>query len=173
LLAFFGTDTIGGKSFGPRLLLPLVPILAVAAWQSIVEYVRASSWLDRAIGCLALALVAGTLAIHLGAAIPAYAGRSADDGATVKYLRGAAAPIVVADDFATAQLLLPLYFQKVLFLADSQPLADDLAATLLRQQFAHVVLVSRRAPDAQFDLPGYHRISSVMVGRMTVEEWHR
>lgn len=173
LLALFGTDTIGGKSFGPRLLLPLVPILAVGAWQAINEYLRARSWIDRWTGRLGLALVGVALAIHLGAGMRAYAGRSADDGATVKFLRDSRAAIVVADDPATAQLLLPLYFQKVMFLVDSQPLADELAAALSRQQFIQFAVVSRRSPAARFDLPGFHKISSSDVGRMTVEEWHR
>lgn len=173
LLALLGTDTIGGKSFGPRLLLPLAPILAVPAWQAITEYLRAASWIDRWTGRVGLALVGVTLASHLGAAIPAYAGRSDDDGAMVKVLRDSSAPIVVCDDPAAAQLLLPLYFQKVMFLVDTQPLADELAAALSRQQFAHFAVVSRRSPDARFDLPGYHKVSSTDVGRMTVEEWHR
>jgi hypothetical protein len=173
LLALLGTDTIGGKSFGPRLLLPLAPILAVAAWLAITEYLRAPSWIDRWTGRAGLALVGVAFAIHLGAAIPAYARRSDFDGATVKALRDSAAPIVVSDDPAAAQLVLPLYFQKVMFLADTQSLADELAAALSRQQFVHFAVVSRRAPEARFDMPGYHKISSTDVGRMTVEEWHR
>jgi len=103
----------------------------------------------------------------------AYAGRSGDDGATVRSLRESAATIVVADDAATAQLLLPLYFQKVMFLADSQALAAELAAALSRQQFSNFAMVSRRAPESRLDMPGYQKISSTDVGRMTIEEWHR
>ena len=81
--------------------------------------------------------------------------------------------IVVADDYATAQLLLPLYFQKTIFLADSQPLMDKLAGTLGRQQFGYLVLVSRRPSADDFVLPGYRRLSSTEVGRTRIEEWRR
>ncbi|MGE5360279.1 MAG: hypothetical protein ACM3NQ_14785, partial [Bacteroidales bacterium] len=172
-LAFLGTDTIGGKSLGPRLLLPLLPLLTVAAWQAIVEYLRAPVLLDRWTGRLGLVMAGCALAMHLGATIPAYAYRSAGDGATMEWLRHSPAAIVVADDYATAQLLLPLYFQKTIFLADSQPLVDKLADALGRQQFNYLVLVSRRPSQDRFALPGYRQLSSTEVGRARIEEWRR
>ena len=172
-LAFVGADTPGGKSLGPRLLLPLLPLLAVAAWQSILQHLRAPASVDRWMGRIGLTLAALAVAIHLGSTIPAYAGRSAEDGAALKSLRTSATRIVIADDPFTAQLLLPLYYKKVILLADSQPLASELAASLGRQRFGNVLLVSRRPPDRRLDLPGYRRTASTDVGRMTVEEWHR
>ncbi len=172
-LAILTTDTAGGKSLGPRLLLPVLPILVVAAWESIVEYLRAPVRLDRWAGRLGLALVACALVMHVAVTIPAYVGRSAGDGAAVQQLRTSPIPIVITDDYATAQLVLPLYFQKAMFLADSQALANDLAATLSRQQFGQLMVISRRPPEARFDLPGFRRSASTIVGRMTIEEWHR
>jgi hypothetical protein len=172
-LAFVGADTTGGKSLGPRLLLPLLPLLAVAAWQSIVQHLRSPASGDRWVGRMGLMLVALAVAVHVGSTIPAYARRSAEDGAAVQWVRAAAAKIVIADDPFTAQLLLPLHYKKVILLADSQPLASELAATLLRQRFSQVLVVSRRPPDRRFGLPGYRLTASADVGRMTVEQWHR
>jgi hypothetical protein len=172
-LALVGADTTGGKSLGPRLLLPLLPLLAVAAWQSILQHLRSPESGDRWAGRMGLLLVALAVAVHLGGTIPAYARRSAEDGAALKSVRASAPKIVIADDPFTAQLLLPLHYRKVILLADSQPLANELAATLLGQRFSHVLVVSRRPPDRRFGLPGYRRTASTDVGRMTVEEWHR
>ena len=49
-LAFGGADTTGGKGLGPRLLLPLFPMLTVAAIAAIREYLRAAVPLERWIG---------------------------------------------------------------------------------------------------------------------------
>ena len=124
-------------------------------------------------GLMGLALAALAVAIHLGSTIPAYARRSAEDGAALKSLRKSATRIVIADDPFTAQLLLPLYYKKIILLADSQPLASELAAALGRQRFGDALLVSRRPPDQRLNLPGYRRTASTDVGRMTVEEWRR
>ena len=47
LIAFAGVDTSGGKSLGPRLLLPLLPLLSVSAVMVIAAYLRSSSRVDR------------------------------------------------------------------------------------------------------------------------------
>ena len=69
LLAFVGVDTTGGKSLGPRLLLPLLPLLAVAAVGSIVSYLRAETRVERLAGRLGVALVAIAVTIHLGGTV--------------------------------------------------------------------------------------------------------
>lgn len=173
LLAFFATDTDGGKSLGPRLLLPLLPLLTAAAWSAIADYLRAPASLDRWAGRLGVVLVACALAMQVGSTIPAYRYRSNEDGQAVQWLRASPAPIVVADDYATAQLLLPLSRRKPIFLADSQALLDRLAASLQQQQFGYLVLVSRRPGEARFTLPGYRRTTETGVGRMRMEEWRR
>jgi hypothetical protein len=109
----------------------------------------------------------------VGGTIPAYARRSAEDGASVKVLRDSSVKVVVADDPFTALLLLPLYHKKVILLADTQPLADELAASLARQRFGSLLVVSRRPPDQRLGLPGYRRTASSDVGRIAVEEWRR
>jgi hypothetical protein len=42
-LAFAGADTTGGKSLGPRLLLPIMPLLAIVAIGTLVRYLTAKS----------------------------------------------------------------------------------------------------------------------------------
>jgi hypothetical protein len=172
LLAFAGADTSGGKALGPRLLLPLLPLLTVAAWQGIVRHLHAPRPIDRWIGRLGLTLVVAAFAVQLGSTIPAYARRSAEEGAAVQYLRADEDTIIVADDPFTAQLLLPLYYRKIILLADSPPLADALGAMLARQSFSSALVVSRD-PQPRIGLPGYRRMASASVGRMVIEHWHR
>ena len=44
---YWSHDTTGGKSLGPRLLLPLFPMLTVASIESIRDYLRAPGRTDR------------------------------------------------------------------------------------------------------------------------------
>ena len=64
-LAYAGVDTTGGKSLGPRLLLPLFPMLTVASIASIRDYLGAAARTDRWIGHIGVLLVAMTAAIHM------------------------------------------------------------------------------------------------------------
>src|SRR4029079_9864472 len=47
VLAFLGMDTSGGKSLGPRLLLPLVPLLGASAIAVILGYVESPKTMNR------------------------------------------------------------------------------------------------------------------------------
>jgi hypothetical protein len=172
VLAFAGTDTSGGKSLGPRLLLPLLPLLAVSAWQGISLHLRSPAPGDHTVGRLGLVLVALSLVIHLTGTIPAYGERSRDDGSVVKYLRASNEQLIVLDDPFTAQLMLLLYYEKSLLLADTQVLANDLAGKLIASRF-HSVLVVSRDPYNTIVLPGFEKTDRQAVGRMFVREWRR
>ena len=112
-------DTSGGKSLGPRLLLPLLPLLSVSAIVTIASYLRSPARVDRAVGWVGVALVVTAVAIHLGGTIPAYRQRNADDALAIRAAASSSERVVVADDMFTAQLLFPLYHRKIVFLADT------------------------------------------------------
>ena len=46
-VAYAGVDTSGGKSLGPRLLLPLLPLLSVSAVTIVASYLRSAFAIDR------------------------------------------------------------------------------------------------------------------------------
>ena len=171
MIAFAGVDTSGGKSLGPRLLLPLVPLLATAAIVQIRAYARGASVVQRATGWMGVALCVLAVALHLGGAVPAYYGRNVEDGAALLVAKTAREPILVADDPFTAQLFLPLYYQKILLLADTHEKSGAIARALVdRREGGGVLLVSRfPAPAVRLDPLQVQEIWR--IGRMTLQYW--
>lgn len=171
VIAFAGVDTSGGKSLGPRLLLPVIPLLATAAIVQIRAYTRGHSVVQRVTGWMGIGLCALALALHLGGAMRAYYVRNAEDGAAVLIARAAREPILVADDPFTAQLFLPLYYQKILLLADTHEKSGAIARALAdRPESGGVLLVSRfPAPAVRLDPLQVQEIWR--IGRMTLQYW--
>jgi hypothetical protein len=172
VLAFAGVDTTGGKSLGPRLLLPIVPLVTVSAIIGIASYVTASAVVDRLLGWAGVALVAAALAIHIGGTIPAYKYRNTDDSSAVRAAGGAPDRIVVADDMYTAQLLFPLYDKKIILLADTVESGQRLGAVLAAGQIGSAVLVSRNLEPVVM-LPPMRLDRSEQRGRTVLQYWRR
>lgn len=170
-LAFAGVDTTGGKSLGPRLLLPLFPILTVAAMASIRDHLRAPTRTDRWIGALGVMLVTMTLVMHAAGTIPAYVARNRDDGAAIQAVAAAPERIVVSDDMFTAQLLMPLYFRKIILLADRADLAAALGDTMTAERIGGVMLVARGEPRVRLD--PLQMTAAEQKGRFVIQHWSR
>jgi hypothetical protein len=79
--------------------------------------------------------------------------------------------IVVSDDMFTAQILMPLYFRKVLYLADSPAMARDLAQRLDRARMGSVLFVSREEPE--FSLAPLRLDRVERRGRFILQHWTR
>ena len=171
-LAYAGVDTSGGKSLGPRLLLPLFPLLTVASLTSIRDYLGARARTDRWVGYLGILLVTMTAVIHLCGTVPAYVVRNRADGAAMSAVASAPERIIVADDMFTAQLLMPLYFRKIILLADTPGLASQLGAKIEEQRVAGVVLVSRGDPPSAALAP-LHLANVEKQGRFVLQHWTR
>jgi hypothetical protein len=171
-IAYAGVDTTGGKGLGPRLLFPLFPLLAVAAVAAIREYAQADDRVDRWIGRVGVALVLISVAIHVSGTIPAYVARNGDDGSAVSAIASSRERVVVADDVFTAQLMFPLYYRKIILLADNPELGARLGALLSEQHVLDAIVVSRSVEPA-VELSPLRRVSVEHRGRMVVEHWQR
>ena len=171
-IAYAGVDTTGGKGLGPRLLFPLFPLLAVAAVAAIREYAQADDRVDRWIGRVGVGLVLISVAIHVSGTIPAYVARNRDDGSAVSAIASSRERVVVADDVFTAQLMFPLYYRKIILLADNPELGARLGALLSEQHVLDAIVVSRSVEPA-VELSPLRRISVEHRGRMVVEHWQR
>jgi hypothetical protein len=171
-IAYAGVDTTGGKALGPRLLFPLFPLLAVAAIPTIREYVGADGRVDRWVGRVGVALVFVSVAIHVSGTIPAYVARNRDDGSAVAAIASSPERVVVADDVFTAQLMFPLYYRKIVLLADNPGLGARLGAMLSDQHVGDAIVVSRSVTPA-VELNPLRRVSVERKGRMVVEHWQR
>jgi hypothetical protein len=172
VLAFAGVDTTGGKSLGPRLLLPLVPLLTAAAVIRHAQYRQSAGRSNVLIGHAGSVLATLAVVLHLGGTIPAYIERNKQDASTV--LRVAAAPerIVVADDPFTAQLLFPLYYEKMIYLADTPERAVRVGRLLAASEEQRAIVVTRD-PIPALTLAPFHLDRGERVGRMIVQYWMR
>jgi hypothetical protein len=171
--AIITADTAGGKSLGPRHLLPLVPLLTVAAWQAIMAYhdTGRHSRVHRLIGLSGFGLVVVSIALQLACMVPPYARQNRGDQAAMQAIRRSPERVLVADDAVAAQLAMPLYFKKVLFLADSPPLTSDLSGLLHQARVPAVLLISRRRGREVTSLAPYRLVESTDYGRLVVERW--
>lgn len=172
LVALAGADTTGGKGLGPRLLLPLLPILAVAAVTRIGSYVRSASRADRWTGRAGMVLVAMALVMHVYGTTRAYYLRNRDDAKVVQGVAASPERIVVADDPYTAQLLFPLYYRKIILLAETPESAAALAAMMAAERVPAALLVSRRS-DPAVALTALNRNRLERRGRMFITYWSR
>ena len=171
LLAYGGVDTTGGKGLGPRLLLPLFPMMAVASVSSIRDYLSAPAPIERAMGAFGALLVVVALVVHSAGTIPVYVGRNREDASAMMAVKASPEQIVVSDDVFTAQLLMPLYFQKVLYVAEVPALARDLAERLDRARMGSVLLVSRDEPRLGLAPLRLDRVER--RGRFVIQHWTR
>jgi hypothetical protein len=172
IVAFAGVDTTGGKSLGPRLLLPLVPLLTAAAAIRHAQYRHTMGGNTALIGHAGVGLLALAVVLHMGGTIPAYIERNEQDAKTV--LRVAAAPerIVVSDDPFTVQLLFPLYYEKMIYLADTPERAARIGPLLAASEEHRAIFVTRD-PVPWLRLAPFHLDRGERVGRMIVQYWMR
>ena len=80
--------------------------------------------------------------------------------------------VVIADDMFTAQQLLPLYYRRVILLADTPLLGAQLADVLAANHIKGALVVSR-STDPRTSLAPFTRVDTVQRGRFKGETWRR
>jgi len=172
VLAFLGMDTSGGKSLGPRLLLPLVPLMGASAVVVILGYLKSPRTLNRVVGACGAVLIAASLAIHVGSTVPAWIERTRQDADRLNAIADAGQHVLVADDMFTAQQLLPLYYRRIILLADNERQGAALGAALDREKIPSVLLVSRN-PNPEIALPPLQAVWTSVRYRFLIQVWRR
>jgi hypothetical protein len=172
--AIFGLNTIGGKSFGPRLLFPMLPLLTVAATQSIVAWLQRyrESRVDGAVGAIGLVLVATSVVMQFAVALPAWAARNHSDYRTIAGVTAGLDGIVVVDHVSGVQMTAPFYFERVVFLTTSQRAADAVSGLLVRARVGAFSVLSRGEQES-LTFPGFARENEVREGRLVRQRWRR
>ena len=172
--AFVGLNTIGGKSFGPRLLFPLLPLLTVAAVESMAAWtarMRASR-VDGLVGVVGLVMVAASVVMQFGVALPAWAARNELDAQAIARVAETRDTIVVIDHPSAVQLTGPFYFDRVVFLAAGGPAAQRMAARLDAARVTTFAVLSRfEQPPLTFKPFGLE--SETRDGRLVSQRWRR
>jgi hypothetical protein len=174
IVAVVGLNTAGGKSLGPRLLMPIIPLLVVAACESIVSWTAQFRLrrLDGLVGLTGVFLIVAAAVIELGGTIRAYVGRVDGDRAAVTALAEAREEVIVLDDPFLLQAVAPLYFERVVLLTVDQQAARSLAEQLDAARIRRFLLVSRTTSPslrfAPFTLAAERRES-----RLVVQSWRR
>jgi len=174
LLMFPVLNTAGGKSLGPRLLLPVIVLLAVASWEVLARWADAGK---RQVTAAALALslaclLACSVVNQVGGTIPALAGWSRETVAALEDVRRGDPPAVIVTSTFLMQLVAPDYFDRMYFFVGSQADAADLAARLAGAHINHFA-VAARPEDPLFQFPGYALADAQPGGRVTVQLWRR
>lgn len=171
-LAFLGMDTSGGKSLGPRLLLPLVPLMGASAIVVILGYLQSPKLMNRLVGACGAALIAASMAIHVGSTLPAWIERTRQDADRLNAIADADQHVLVADDMFTAQQLLPLYYRRIILLADDGQEGAALGAALEREKIPSVLLVSRNL-NPETALPPLQPVWTSARFRFLIQVWRR
>jgi len=174
VVTFLTINTAGGKPLGPRMLMPIIPLLALAAWESIVVWTRQlhERWADGAVGLLGLGLVAVSMLIEAGSTIPAFVLRNRSDYASVQRLSAERSRVIVIDNAFAIQLLTPLYRTHVVLLAQNAARASELATRLYAARVRSFTLLSRSQQPALTFAP-YIRACEFRDGRLVVQQWQR
>ncbi len=172
VLAWLGVDTTGGKALGPRLLLPLLPLVAASAVVSIRGYLSSGLPLNRIIGACGAVLIGASLVIHLGSTLPAWVERTREDAQRLAAIVASDQRILVADDMYTAQQLLQLYYRRIILLADGFERGAQLGTVLDRQHVPSVLVVSRRVTPRTL-LPPLQAVWTSAQYRYLIQIWRR
>jgi hypothetical protein len=175
LLTLLSLSTTGGKGLGPRLTMSLWPLLAAAALEGLDSWRRwaGTAWVRRPIVWGGGLLIAGSLVMELGVALPALAVRSHEDQDALELIRQIPDRVVVLDDDVLMQLVGPEYFgREVLFVARPElwgPLGDALAA----DGQTRLLVISRQPLRDSTKIAPFRFAESWTVSRYWVGRWVR
>ena len=175
LLTLLSLSTTGGKGLGPRLTMSLWPLLAAAALEGLDSWRRwaGTAWVRQPIVWGGGLLIAGSMVMELGVALPALAMRSHEDQEALALIRQIPDRVVVLDDDNLMQLMGPDYFTREVLFVAREDLWLRLGEALAADGEMRLLVISRRQPRDATMIPPFRFAESWSVSRYWVGRWVR
>jgi hypothetical protein len=174
LVAVLTTNTSGGKPLGPRLLLPIWPLLAAAAWQGIRGHALAggTSLSHRVLAGGGAALVLAGFIINAVLLMPLYRAAEADALGAARYLAQTAEEVIVMGSPFAIDPVIAVYPSRSVMLASSIEDAHEIARRLHEGRIRRFLFVRRNdRDDLAADFPPFAVSDESLFGRWVVQRW--
>ena len=174
LVAALTTNTSGGKPLGPRLLLPIWPLLAASAWQGVVGHMQArgSALSHRVLATGGAALVLAGFVINAWMLLPLYRAGEADALGATRYLAGTTEDVIVIGSPFAIDPVMAVYPHRTVMLAASNADAEDIATRLVNARVRRFLFVRRDdREDLAADFPAFAVSEELRFGRWLVQRW--
>ena len=175
-VAVMTTNTSGGKPLGPRLLLPVWPLLAAAAWQGVrghaLAWGKGSS--HRVLAAGGAALVVSGFVINAVMLMPLYRAVEADALRAARYLAGTTEEVVVMGSPFAIDPVIAVYPTRSVMLASSIADGHEIARRLHEGRVRRFLFVRRNdRDDLVADFPPFAVSDESVFGRWVVQRWTR
>jgi hypothetical protein len=170
-------NTEGGKPTGPRLIISLWPLLAVAAVLNGRAYLALAraSWPARVTAVAGVALALGSLTMEMGVVQRARAARNLSDDAAARLVRGIGDRVVVIETMFEIDLAGPMYFERAVMLAQPRQrteLSKQLAAKGI-ERFTYVGKPPLAHPPRFPDYRLAEQWTPGQYGQYVIQRWTR
>ncbi len=174
LVAVLATNTSGGKPLGPRLLLPIWPLLAAAAWQGVRGHAlaRGTHPAHRILAAGGLALVVASFIINVVMVMPLYRADEAEALAAARYLAQTKEEVIVLGSPFAIDPVIAVYPSRSVMLASSIDDAHEIARRLRDGRVRRFLFVRRNdRDDLAADFPPFSVSDEALFGRWVVQRW--
>jgi hypothetical protein len=174
LVALVTTNTSGGKPLGPRLLLPIWPLLAATAWQSIRGHALAGgqSLAHRVLAASGFVLVLSGFIINAVMLMPLYRAAEAEALGAARHLAQTTEEVIVIGSPFAIDPVIAVYPFRSVMLASSSEDAQEIARRLRDGRIRRFLFVRRSdRDDLAPDFPPFAMRDEALFGRWVVQRW--
>lgn len=167
-------NTEGGKPTGPRLVISLWPLLALASlitWRRYASLAR-ESWPARLTAILGLVLIAGSLTMEMSVVRRARAERNVTDADAKRLVHNIGDRVIVLETMFEIDLAGPMYFDRAVLLALPRQ-RRDLSAHLAGRGIDQFTYVGKPPLSHPPIFPEYRLAEAWEPGQYIIQRWVR